>query len=162
MVNSGCKCVDGNCWRQFKFDEVKEFLDQFERRGKTEQDAILFLAAGEFGGDHQTKRSRNEYSFLGRFVRRACFEAILGISSHRIDRLGCLDLRYGKRIAKPSPLLASIDSFCMILYNSIAEPLPTKRLNKQLDTVTFCCLPWFFGILVLVIMTLISLLFLLR
>ena len=59
-------------------------------------------------------------------MRRGCFEALLGVSSHRIDRLGALDLRFGKRPSKPSPLLASVDSFCMILYNSIAEPLPTK------------------------------------
>ena len=124
LVSTNCKCADKGCWKQFKSDEVLEFLHQFEARTKLEQDSILYLAAD---GEHMGK-GRKEYSFLSRSMRRACFETLLGISSHRIDKLGAIDLRYGKRTSKPTPLMASVDSFCMLLYNSIAEPLPSKLL----------------------------------
>ena len=124
LVSTNCKCADKGCWKQFKSDEVLEFLHQFEARTKLEQDSILYLAAD---GEHMGK-GRKEYRFLSRSMRRACFETLLGISSHRIDKLGAIDLRYGKRTSKPTPLMASVDSFCMLLYNSIAEPLPSKLL----------------------------------
>ena len=124
LVSGRCHCADGGCWSQYKCGEVVEFLNQFEARSKREQDAILFLAVdGELG-----KGSRKEFSFLERPMRRTCFQTLLGIGSHRIDKLGSLDLRFGKRPSKPSQLTASVDSFCIILYNSIAEPLPTKPL----------------------------------
>ena len=62
-------------------------------------------------------------------MRRACFESLLGLSSHRVDRIGALDLRFGKRVGAPSALMAGVDAFCIILYNSIAEPLPNKLLG---------------------------------
>ena len=127
LLASACKCADGNCWNQFRCDEVLEFLNQFEARTKLEQDSILYLAADP----HCMGRSRKEYIFLQRPMRRTCFETLLGVSSHRIDKLGAIDLRYGKRAPKPTPLMASVDSFCMILYNSIAEPLPNKRLFQS-------------------------------
>jgi len=101
-------------------------MDTFQSREKREQDAILFLAAE----DGNTLSKRRDYFFLNKPIRRACFECILGVSSHRVDRLGHIDRRFrdSKDPSKPSPLSASVDSFCMVLYNSLAEPLPTKFL----------------------------------
>ena len=89
---------------------------------KQDQDAVLFLAAGS---QLSSSASRREFVFLDKPLKRACFEALVGISSHRTDRIGALDMRFGKH-DRPSPLTASIDSFAMILYNSIAEPLPDR------------------------------------
>lgn len=128
LLNGPCKCRDGTCFANINKTEAVEFLDQFEKRTKLEQDAILFLACSD-----PLKRGRNEYAFLGKQMRRACWEQLMGISSHRVDKIGAVDQRYGSRGGwKQSPLTSSIDSFCMVLYNSIAEPLPTKFLE--------CCL----------------------
>ncbi len=118
-------------------DEVQHFMDQFEKRNKREQDAILFLALGEqtmmdTGKPSTGTKGRREFHFLGKYLKRVCFESLLGVSSHRIDRVGALDMRYGSH-PRASPLAASIDTFSMVLYNSVAEPLP----NKQLDSNKF-------------------------
>ena len=120
-----CKCRDGNCFTQFDRKQVQGFLDEFEKRQKREQDTILFLAFQDGLGE------RREYSFLDKPMRRACFEALLGVSSHRIDKVGAIDLRYkgACRPRGPTELAASIDSFCMVLYNSVAEPLPNKLVR---------------------------------
>ena len=124
LLKGSCKCSEGKCFKDFDLEEVKLFMNQFEKMEKREQDAILFLAFGEqTAADSQ--KNRREFHFLGKYLKRVCFEALLGISSHRVDRVGALDLRYGSH-PRPSPLTASIDSFCMVLYNSVAEPLPNK------------------------------------
>ena len=69
---------------------------------------------------------RRDYLLLGHPVRRVCMEHLLGISSHRTDRIGCIDMRFRQHPTKPSELTASIDAFCCVMYNSIAEPLPDK------------------------------------
>lgn len=121
VLSKPCKCREGTCFESFKLHEVKSFLDHFQKLEKREQDAVLFLACQD-----ASTGNRREYHFLGRHVKRACFEQVLGISSHRTDRVGHIDMRYGPRATKPSELTASIDTFCMVLYNSIAEPLPNK------------------------------------
>ena len=93
-------------------------MDQFDKHSKLEQDNLLFLAS-EMG------TGRREFYFLGHYMKRACWEALLGVSSHRVDRIGALDMRYGNR-PRASKLTSSIDAFCMVLYNSVAEPLPNK------------------------------------
>ena len=110
-------------------------MNQFEKMEKREQDAILFLAFGEQTAA-ASQKNRREFHFLGKYLKRVCFEALLGISSHRVDRVGALDLRYGSH-PRPSPLTASIDSFCMVLYNSVAEPLPNKQHGGQKDNTFF-------------------------
>ena len=99
-------------------------MDQFEKHSKREQDCILFLAADLGSG------GRREFHFLGRYMKRACWEAFLGLSSHRVDRLGALDMRFGSH-PRPSKLGASIDAFLMVMCNSIAEPLPNKLLERK-------------------------------
>ena len=133
LLNGPCKCKDGTCYANLLKTEVVELLDQFEKRTKLEQDSILFLACSD-----PLQRGRNEYVLLGKHMRRACWEQLMGISSHRVDKIGAVDQRYGSRGGwKQSPLTSSIDSFCMVLYNSIAEPLPTKFLECCLLCVLF-------------------------
>ena len=120
LLNNKCKCSQGTCFEQFTLDEVKLFLDNFERQAKQDQDAILFMGLGDGSAS-----GRREFFFLGKYLKRVCFESLLGISSHRVDRMGALDLRFGSH-PRASPLAASIDTFCMVLYNSVAEPLPNK------------------------------------
>lgn len=124
ILANACKCRSGDCYKALGPAEVLEFLNQFQERTKLEQDAILYLACSD-----PLKRGRHEYHFLGRPMRRQCWETLLGISSHRTDRIGALDERYGNKPMKPY-LTSSIDSFCMVLYNSIAEPLPNRPLAK--------------------------------
>ena len=57
----------------------------------------------------------------------------MGVASRRLDRIGQLDERYGS--TRPSKYAASIDSFLLILYNSLAEPLPTKPLRHAMVSV---------------------------
>jgi len=112
---------------------VKHFLDEFEAKDKRDQDSILYLALQDDNSlNCKSQAGRREFHFLGRYMKRACFEALLGISSHRTDKLGAFDLRYGSH-PRASPLRASIDTFCMVLYNSVAEPLPNKylRVNQK-------------------------------
>ena len=45
---------------------------------------------------------RRDYLLLGHPVRRVCMEHLLGISSHRTDRIGCIDMRFGQHPTKPS------------------------------------------------------------
>ncbi|CAK9016802.1 Uncharacterized protein SCF082_LOCUS13347, partial [Durusdinium trenchii] len=126
LLNNPCKCADKTCYQKLEFKSVMAFLDAFEARSKSEQDTILALALEQTEIPKPTQKVRKDYYFLGVQLRRVCFQALLGISSHRLDRMGAIDLRYGKRVPKPSPLTASIDSFCTVLYNSIAEPLPDQ------------------------------------
>ena len=127
LLNNKCKCSSGTCYEPFKLDQVQAFLDTFEERSKRDQDTILALALGaESGG----KSGRREFNFLGHHLKRGCFESLLGISSHRVDRAGAVDLRYGPSM-RPSQYTASIDSFCLVLYNSVAEPLPDRRPDNQ-------------------------------
>ncbi|CAE7889335.1 unnamed protein product [Symbiodinium microadriaticum] len=98
--------------------------DAFESLNKREQDALLFLATN--GGD--TKR-RKEYSICGKQLPRRCFRDLMGVHDRRLDRIGHLDERYGS--TRPSKYAASIDSFLLILYNSLAEPLPTKFVRPH-------------------------------
>lgn len=117
-------------------DEVKAFLDTFEECNKREQDAILFMAtnpddtSAEMGERSQGRRT---FYFLGRYMKRSCFESLVGISSHRVDRIGAFDQRYAdvRKPQQPSQLTASIDAFAMILYNSVAEPLPDRLLHFE-------------------------------
>lgn len=124
-----CKCSQGECYTNMSVKEVKDFLDIFESRTKREQDAILYMACENDG--NAVNAQRKAYIFLGRPLRRSCFEALLGLSSHRVDKIGSIDMRYkdAKAPSKPTHLTASIDAFVMILYNSVAEPLPTKFLG---------------------------------
>lgn len=130
LLANKCKCAQGNCYDRFDYKEVKSFLDTFASRSKREQDSILFMACND---DHSMKmrKRRKEYQFLGKQLGRSCFEALIGLSSHRVDRIGAIDRRYKdtKDPGKPSPLTASIDAFAMVLYNSVAEPLPNKLLR---------------------------------
>lgn len=103
-------------------------MDMFEKQGKREQDAILFLALQDQDSMKQISKGRREFHFLGRYMKRICWEALLGLSSHRVDKIGALDMRFGSH-PRPSHLSASIDAFCMVLYNSVAEPLPNKFLG---------------------------------
>ena len=92
---------------------------------------VLYMASNSSGDMVQKAQGRRTYSFLGHEVRRQCFEKLMGLSSHRVDRIGLFDQRYSdtKKPGKPSALTASIDSFVMVLYNSIAEPLPDRYLD---------------------------------
>jgi hypothetical protein len=127
LMEKGCKCASGDCYKKLDVKEIKDFLDIFESRTKREQDAILYMSC-EDSSSHCGDSKRSEYYFLGTQLRRQCFESLLGMSSHRVDKIGSIDMRYRdtKRPSKPSPLTASIDAFVMVLYNSVAEPLPTK------------------------------------
>ena len=89
---------------------------------------ILYMAC-DTGATGLT--GRREYTFLQKPLSRRCFEHIIGISSHRVDKIGCFDQRYAsnKKPSKPSLLTASIDSFLLVLYGSVAEPLPNKFLD---------------------------------
>ena len=78
---------------------MKKFLDEFEKRSKLEQDSILFTALQDAAAS-----SRKDYYFLGKHMRRSCFEALMGVSSHRVDRIGCVDKRFGKRPTAPTHL----------------------------------------------------------
>ena len=120
-----CKCREGGCFKQYSVKEVQSFLDMFQARSKREQDAILFMSLQD------GSRRRKEYFFLNQPIKRACYEALLGVSSHRLDKAGAFDRRYkdAKDPAKPSEITASVDSFCMVSYNSIAEPLPDKSFD---------------------------------
>ena len=133
LLSGRCKCREGSCFQRFKIEEVKSFLDTFEMMSKQDQDAVLFLASGS---QTSNSASRREFVFLDKPLKRACFEALVGISSHRTDRIGALDMRYGKH-DRASPLAASIDSFAMILYNSIAEPLPDRFFVQLGDLDSF-------------------------
>lgn len=133
LLRGKCKCSEGTCFQQFNFEETKTFLDAFEGRSKVDQDTILFMAWSDAanGSEPCLKRSRGtsrrEFHFLGKYMRRVCFECLIGVSSHRVDRIGAIDLRFGSReSSRPTKLTASIDSFCLVLYNSVAEPLPNK------------------------------------
>ena len=128
LMKIGCKCASGDCYKKLALKDVKDFLDIFESRTKREQDAILYMSCEDNNSSQLGGSKRSEYYFLGAQLRRQCFEHLLGMSSHRIDKLGSIDMRYKdtKRPSKPSPLTASIDAFVMVLYNSVAEPLPTK------------------------------------
>ena len=140
LLRRPCKCSSGACYKQLHKPDVVHFLQTFQKLGKREQDAVLFLACGTdtFGGSGPTKR--REYYVLGNHMKRSCMEHLLGISSHRTDRIGTLDLRYGGCLARPTELTASIVSFCCIVYNSIAEPLPDRF--QQLNIKTFFIPTW--------------------
>lgn len=126
LLSGKCKCTEGRCYGQLRASDVQRFLDQFEQQGKREQDTILCLAVQDAEGNLWSGgKTRREFYFLGFYLKRVCFEALLGISSHRVDRIGLIDLRFGKQM-RASQLTASIDSFAMVLYNSVAEPLPHK------------------------------------
>lgn len=130
LLRGVCKCSEGNCYTQFSYEETKAFMDSFQARSKVEQDSILLMAWTDASGScRSSDRTRREYYFLGKYMKRVCFEGLLGLSSHRIDRIGAVDLRYGKQEMRPSQFTASIDAFCLILYNSLAEPLPNKLLD---------------------------------
>ena len=79
----------------------------------------------------QLQESRRQFYFLGKHMRRTCFESLLAISSHKLDHLGAMDKRYADTRApsKPSRLAASFDAFAMVLYNSVAEPLPDRSFD---------------------------------
>lgn len=136
LLKGPCKCPEKQCYSQFTFDETKKFLDTFQSLSKLEQDSVLFMAWSDADGSGQrsSKPTRREFHFLGKYMKRVCFQGLLGLSSHRIDRMGAVDLRFGKQDIRPSQLTASIDAFCLIMYNSLAEPLPNKFLgvNKYL------------------------------
>lgn len=89
-------------------------------------------------------------------MKRICFEALLGVSSHRIDKIGVIDQRFGQKDSKPSKLGASIDSFCLILYNSVAEPLPSQLHATDLITqfLFYCSC---FNVFLLLVSALVSL-----
>ena len=156
LLRGVCKCSEGNCFQQFNLDETKNFLDAVEARSKVEQDTILFLAwsdASQGYGFRTSRSTRREFFFLGKYMKRVCFEALLGVSSHRIDKIGAIDQRFGQKDSKPSKLGASIDSFCLILYNSVAEPLPNKLHATDLiahfmfSSSLFQCFPLSFSML---------------
>ena len=117
------------------FDTVKHFLDEFEKRSKLEQDSILVLAWDDACPGLSSVKKRREFVFLEKPMRRVCFQLLLGVSSHRVDKIGQLDQRYGKKVPRPTALTASIDSFSMVLYNSIAEPLPTRWLTASFSSL---------------------------
>ena len=132
ILTSPCKCA-GSCYGGFDFKDVKSFLDTFEGCSKREQDTILYMACET---DSLTLPGRREYIFLKQPIKRVCFQALIGVSSHWIDKIGDIDQRYkdAKKPQRPSPLAASVDAFCMVVYNSIAEPLPDRTLGPQLNT----------------------------
>ncbi|CAK9067404.1 Uncharacterized protein SCF082_LOCUS34123 [Durusdinium trenchii] len=123
ILQRPCKCSGGLCYKQFAQGEVLDFLNEFQKLSKQEQDSVLYLACQNSGTNQ-----RREYFFLSKPIGRSCMEQLLGISSHRTDRTGQVDLRFGPRAnMRPSELSASVDSFCAILYNSVAEPLPDRQ-----------------------------------
>ena len=97
-------------------------MNMFQEREKREQDAIIFLAVqdGNCG--------RREYFFLEKSIRRQCFETILGISSHRLDKAGAIDRRFkdARDPTKPTTLTASIDSFCMMTLQQFSRAFATQ------------------------------------
>ena len=129
LLSGSCKCPGKTCYQQFEIQEVQSFLDAFEKCNKLEQDNILYMATSDSGTSFHGKQTRREFYFLNKYLKRTCFEALIGVSSHRIDRIGALDLRYGSKKPGSSRLSSSIDSFALILYNSIAEPLPDRPSN---------------------------------
>lgn len=140
LLSSSCKCAHGQCFQQYSMGPVKSFMDTFQSCTKREQDSILFMACSNLEGSQPHQRqTRRSYYFLGQHIRRQCFEALLGVGSHRIDRIGSLDMRFKdtKKPPKPSPLTASVDSFLLVLYGSVAEPLPDKSLDLVLQSL-FC------------------------
>ena len=128
LLRGKCKCRTGDCYSQYRITDVQKFMDMFEERKKREQDAIIFLAVQDGMSSTQNRR---DYFFLNLPIKRSCFERLLGISSHRLDKAGAIDRRYrdARDPSRPSPLTASVDSFLLVLYNSIAEPLPNKLLS---------------------------------
>lgn len=135
LLTSRCKCSEGKCYQQFAEEHVFRFLKLFESASKLEQDTILHLAWSDAG--RSKNAHRREFFFLDQFMRRACFEQLVGVSSHRIDRIGAADLRFGRH-ERPSPLTASIDAFCLLLYNSVAEPLPNRCLLNMQKKIAAC------------------------
>ena len=125
LLRKPCECASGDCYKPLHKPDVISFLSSFEKLSKREQDSVLFLACGSSEMCLGQPKQR-EYFLMGHPMKRGCMEQILGISSHRTDRIGSLDQRFGKHPTKPSELTASIDAFCCILYNSIAEPLPDR------------------------------------
>lgn len=129
LIQKPCKCSSGQCNQQYSRKEVQDFLNLFQDLNKQEQDSILFKPSSQSQG----------IFFLSKPISRNCMETLLGISSHRTDRVGQVDLRYGKRAhTRPSELTASIDSFLTVVYNSIAEPLP-DRLLEVVSCFAFIC-----------------------
>lgn len=137
LLGSPSKCQAKTCFTQYVLKDVQSFMNMFQEREKREQDAIIFLAVqdGNCG--------RREYFFLEKSIRRQCFETILGISSHRLDKAGAIDRRFkdARDPTKPTTLTASIDSFCMMTYNSLAEPLPHKFLSFVMFLKSFISKP---------------------
>lgn len=129
LIGKPCKCGEGRCFLHLQAQQVKEFLDQFESCGKRDQDTVLFLAYQDCGITLGKGSQRKEYRIFGKPIKRICLEKLLGISSHRMDKVGQIDMRYGPHPTKPSELSASVDSFCCVLYNSVAEPLPDRLLG---------------------------------
>ena len=125
LLHNPCKCADRTCYKNLSFQPVMDFLNTFEARSKLEQDSILVLAQ-DTAEAKPFQKKRTDYFFLGNHLRRVCFQSLLGVSSHRIDRIGSIDARYGQQARRPSELTASIDAFCTVLYNSVAEPLPDR------------------------------------
>lgn len=129
MLKGPCKCQEGNCFSSLPQRDVKNFLDQFEGLGKRDQDSVLFLASQDSDAAMVGRVTRRkEYRMFGHDIKRSCLEKLIGISSHRLDKIGQIDMRFGPHPTKPSELSASVDSFCCVLYNSIAEPLPDRFL----------------------------------
>ena len=128
LLRKPCKCVSGDCYKPLHKPDVSSFLQSLEKLGKREQDAVLFLACGSniMGADGEAEKRRREYYVLGQPMKRVCTEHLLGVGPGRTDKVGGIDMRYGQRGTRPSQLTASIDAFCCVLYNSIAEPLPDK------------------------------------
>lgn len=143
VLGKPCKCREGKCYSELSKADVTQFLDGFEKLGKLEQDSFLVLACAD-----QSRGMKRDYMFLSKAMKRSCFERILGMSSHRLDKLGQPDLRFGHQPTKPTVLTASIDSFCCVLYNSVAEPLPDRcwwredQKKKTKNTNMFCFLVW--------------------
>ncbi|CAK9025768.1 unnamed protein product [Durusdinium trenchii] len=68
LLRGRCRCRDGECFAQFKLQECKAFLDQFEKCNKREQDTILFLACFDEQDDQKALGAlpdgRKEYKFV--------------------------------------------------------------------------------------------------
>lgn len=110
--------------------EVADFLKKFDTCSKVDQDSLLFLATSK--APESVSQSR-KYMLLNRSMARRCWLRLVGMGSSRADKIGQIDLRYQQPSKKGSQQQASMDSFMIVLYNSVAEHLPDKCLGLVQD-----------------------------
>ena len=120
-----CGCSK-QCGRQFKFEAVHSFLQEFWKHPKQVQDATLMTCG--VVSEEQCGR-RRDYSFLGTPIGEACLCQLLGIGEKRLYKCfnGTPDLRFGKKDSrKLTDKVSTVDSYFSNLYMSVAQSMPTE------------------------------------